>query len=229
MSQTLILGARQIRAADARNRLLAAAMKQFSERPYDLVGIDDLTSAAGTAHGSLFHHFASKRGIYLAAMEAIAAELRLRRSQKLGAVGAGRLRRWLEAHLGGIAEHTELFVSLMRGGIGADPEAQQVFERDRWHAIEIVAGQLGLDGTNAAVRILLRGWIGSTDQAAMTWLEHGRPFPLARMVDAFLAMLQGTLDAIGAVDPKLDVAPARAALDAEASAPRARTRARRRR
>jgi len=215
MDETPEPGARQLRAADARRRLLAAAVKQFSTRPYDVVAVDDITRAAGTAHGSLFHHFGSKRGVYLAAMEEIAARLRSRRSGNLDAPRSGGLRRELEAHFRAIAEHPDLFASLLRGGIGADPEAQQVFERDRWHALEVVAGQLGLDPARPAVRVALRGWVGSADHAALTWLEQDRPFPLARVVDAFLATLGGALDAIEALDARVDVSAARAALAAE--------------
>jgi len=212
MAEIARLDARQIRAAEARGRLLAAAVKQFSERPYDVVAVADITGAAGTAHGSLFHHFSSKRGIYLAAMEEIAAQLRSRRSQNRDAPGVGRLRAEFEAHFGAIAEHPGLFVSLMRGGIGADAEAQAVFERDRWHAIEIMAGHLGLDFENPTVRIALRGAIGGADHAVLAWLEHGRPFPPARLVDGFLTALAGTLDSIAVLDPAVDVSRARAAL-----------------
>src|SRR6266481_1172198 len=99
MAEIARLDARQVRAAEARGRLLAAAVKQFSERPYDVVAVADIT--------------------------------------------------------------------------GADAEAQAVFERDRWHAIEIMAGHLGLDFENPTVRIALRGAIGGADHGVLAWLEHG--------------------------------------------------------
>ncbi len=201
-------GPRQQRAADARHRLLAAAIHEFAARPYDQVAIDDITGRAATAHGSLFHHFESKRGIYLAAMEAIAARFRERRAQIAEATPVERIRRELEEHLSGIAAHPDLFVSLMRGGIGADPEARQIFERDRWRSIEILAGELGLPGRNDAVRIALRAWIGAVDEAAIAWLENGRPFPLPHMVEAFLGALPAMVASIGVFDPSLDVAAA---------------------
>jgi AcrR family transcriptional regulator len=222
MAEILQSSARQVRAAEARGRLLAAAVKQFSERSYDVVAVADITGAADTAHGSLFHHFGSKRGIYLATMEEIAAQLRARRSQNRDAPGVGRLRAEFEAHFGAIAEHPGLFVSLMRGGIGADPEAQAIFERDRWHAIEIMAGQLGLDFENPTVRVALRGAIGGADHAVLAWLEYGRPFPSARLVDGFFAVLAGTLDSIAVLDPAVDVSRARAALRLGTRPPRRR-------
>ena len=230
MDESPELGTRQARAADARRRLLEAAMKQFSNRPYDVVAIDDITRAARTAHGSLFHHFESKRGIYLAAMQAIAAQLRARRSGQGDTSSPGRqIRRELEAHLAAIAKHPEFFVSLMRGGIGADREAHEIFERDRWHSIEIVAGQLDLDGSNPTVRIPLRAWVGGTDASVLAWLQHERPFPLARLVDSGVIALGATIDAIGALDPSLNLKSARAACRAATARTTQRARVRKRR
>lgn len=213
MSEISKIGVRQERATQARHRLLLVAAKLFSQHPYDAVEVDDITRAVGMAHGSLFHHFGSKRGIYLAAMEEIASRLRARRARLRE--GAGGLGGDLEAHYAAIAEHPELFVSLMRGGIGADAEVQQIFERDRWEAIEMKARRLGLDSTNPAVRVGLRAWIASADHATLTWLELGRPFTLARFIDSFLLTLSGALDSIALLDPSVEVSSAKALLKAE--------------
>lgn len=208
------IGARQERAAQARQRLLVVAARLFSRRPYDAVEVDDIARAAGMAHGSLFHHFGSKRGIYLAAMEEIAARLRARRAGRTeeGATGLGDD---MDAQYTSIAENPEFFVSLMRGRIGADPDVQQIFERDRWEAIEAKARRLGLDGTNPAVRIALRAWIASADHAALTWLEQGRPFALSRLIESFLQTLSGALDQMATLDRSVDLSRARSLLKAE--------------
>lgn len=216
MSESGKIGVRQARAGEARQRLLRSAARLFARRPYETVEVDDIVSRAGMAHGSLFHHFGSKRGIYLAAMEEIAAHLRARRADRLREGAKGPVAD-MEAQYGSIAENPAFFVSLMRGSIGADADVQQIFERDRWTAIEAKARQLGLEASNPAVRIALRGWIASADQAALTWIELDRPFALSRLVASFLPTLSAALDSIALLDPSVDLSPARTLLQAESA------------
>ena len=208
------IGVRQARAGEARQRLLRSAARLFARRPYETVEVDDIVSRAGMAHGSLFHHFGSKRGIYLAAMEEIAVHLRARRAERLREGAEGPIAD-MEAQYASIAGNPEFFVSLMRGGIGADADVQQIFERDRWTAIEAKARQLGLPSSHPAVRIALRGWVASSDQAALTWIELDRPFTLACLVASFLPTLSAALDSIALLDPSVDLSSARSLLQAE--------------
>ncbi|MCW5735449.1 MAG: TetR/AcrR family transcriptional regulator [Enhydrobacter sp.] len=210
------IGVRQARAGEARQRLLRSAAKLFARRPYETVEVDDIVGRAGMAHGSLFHHFGSKRGIYLAAMEEIAAHLRARRADRLREGAEGPIAD-MEAQYASIADNPAFFVSLMRGSIGADADVQQIFERDRWTAIEAKARQLGLESTHPAVRIALRGWIASADQAALTWIELDRPFALSCLVASFLPTLSAALDTITRLDPSVDLSAARAFLETESA------------
>jgi AcrR family transcriptional regulator len=56
-------------------RLLAAAVAAFAERPVAEVGVDDLCRAAGMAKGSFYRHFRSKEEIFLAAAEAAGGQV----------------------------------------------------------------------------------------------------------------------------------------------------------
>ena len=57
---------RTLQAAETRQRLIEAAIKQFSEHNFEDVAVTDIVKTAGVAHGLLFHYFGNKRGIYLA-------------------------------------------------------------------------------------------------------------------------------------------------------------------
>ena len=65
------------------------------------------------------------------------------------------------------------------------------------------------------MRIALRSWIASADQAALTWIELGRPFPLPRLVASFLPLLSAALDSIAVLDLSVDLSAARASIKAE--------------
>jgi AcrR family transcriptional regulator len=58
------------RQADARrDEILRVALRLFAERGFDRTTIGDIASATGTAHGLVYHYFASKDELLLAVLE----------------------------------------------------------------------------------------------------------------------------------------------------------------
>jgi len=51
-------------SSSPKGRLALAAVKQFGARPFDQVTVGDLAAAAQVTTGALYHHFASKHGLY---------------------------------------------------------------------------------------------------------------------------------------------------------------------
>jgi TetR/AcrR family transcriptional repressor of nem operon len=66
------------KAAENRERIVAAASRLFREKGFDGVGLDTIMDRAGLTHGGFYRHFASKDAL---AAEAVARAL---------AVGAAR-------------------------------------------------------------------------------------------------------------------------------------------
>jgi AcrR family transcriptional regulator len=56
---------------DTRERILKTALREFSNRGYNAVGVQDICLASGITKPSLYHHFGSKRGL----LSAIAQDL----------------------------------------------------------------------------------------------------------------------------------------------------------
>ena len=163
---------------ERRAQLLALAKSSFSQRAYDDVSIDDLARDARISKGLLYHYFPTKRDLYVAGLREIADEL-------VGAITAvpddlapiDRVRAGLDASLDHIARLPQAFVSLMRGGIGSDPEVSAVIEgvRSRLFAqfthdtpfAAIVAGNLKFETA-------VRGWIGFVESATIDWAANPR-------------------------------------------------------
>ena len=164
---------------DARRaQLLALAKSSFSARAYDDVSIDDLAREARISKGLLYHYFPTKRDLYVAGLREIAAEL-------VAAITAvpddlapiERVRAGLDAYLDHIARLPQAFVSLMRGGIGSDPEVSTVIEGVRSRLFSqftsdtpfaaIVAG-------NIKFETAVRGWIGFVESATIDWAANPR-------------------------------------------------------
>jgi AcrR family transcriptional regulator len=159
---------------DARRaQLLLLARKAFSDRSYDEVSIDDLAREAKISKGLLYHYFPTKRDLYVAGLREIAEEL----IQRCTAIPSDlppveRVRAGLDAYLDHITQHARAFVSLMRGGIGSDPEVSAVIENvrrrlaDRFLEGSPFAHMLAGD---ARFAVAVRGWIGFVEAVSIEW------------------------------------------------------------
>jgi len=159
---------------DARRaQLLLLARKAFSDRSYDEVSIDDLAREAKISKGLLYHYFPTKRDLYVAGLREIAEELVLRCSAIPNDLPpVDRVRAGLDAYLDHITQHARAFVSLMRGGIGSDPEVAAVIEGVRRRLADqflegspfaaILAGDLRF-------AVAVRGWIGFVEAVSIDW------------------------------------------------------------
>jgi AcrR family transcriptional regulator len=161
-----------------RAQLLALAKGAFSNRAYDEVSIDDLAREAKISKGLLYHYFPTKRDLYIAGLQEIAAEL-------VAAVTTvaedrapiDRVRASIDAYLEHVARHGRAFVSLMRGGIGSDPEVAAVIENVRTQLFEsFLAGSpfAPLLAGNLRFETAIRGWIGFVEATSIEWCANPR-------------------------------------------------------
>jgi TetR/AcrR family transcriptional regulator, transcriptional repressor for nem operon len=56
-------------AGGTRQRLIAAAARQFAHRPYSLVSLDDILAEAELTKGAMYFHFASKQALAVAIID----------------------------------------------------------------------------------------------------------------------------------------------------------------
>jgi AcrR family transcriptional regulator len=158
---------------DARRaQLLQLARAAFSDRAYDDVSIDDLARTAKISKGLLYHYFPTKRDLYVAGLREIAEELVARvTSIPTDMPDMERARAGLDAYLDHISKHSRAFVSLMRGGIGSDPEVVRVIESVRERLFErfLEGFPLQMLRNDPKFRTLVRGWIGFVEGASIDW------------------------------------------------------------
>jgi AcrR family transcriptional regulator len=185
---------------ERRAQLLALARKAFSDRSYDEVSIDDIAREAKISKGLLYHYFPTKRDLYVAGLSAIADELVEKiTSQRKDAAPIERVRAGLDAYLEHISQHSRAFVSLMRGGIGSDPEVAGVVDGVRKRMIDIF-----LEETPFAAILIkdvrfhasVRGWIGFVEGATIDWCEHQR-MARSELVDLLTQILFAIMQVVG--------------------------------
>ncbi len=182
--------------AATHGRILAAARALFAARGHDAVATPELAAAAGVAQGSLFHHFGSKRDLFIAVHDAVQLEL-IGRIDAAAAVEADPWRRFgaiWRAYLDATADEAIRRVLLLDGPRVIGLEALRA--RDRETAFAFLLGEveglqaLGLlPGVPArALAVLL---FGALDQAAFEMADFPQDQALrAALVEAMAAMMK---------------------------------------
>jgi AcrR family transcriptional regulator len=194
-------------SGDRRDELLAVGLRLFSVRPFDELLLDDIAAEAGVAKGLVHYYFGSKRGLYVAIVEAAATELRERLDPDPALPPAGRLRRSLDAYLRYAQEHSAGYRTLLGGGIGADPQVLAIRDAQRAFVIALILAGLDLPGDPPpALRAALEGWLSFVEGVSLDWLVR-RDLERDQVRDLLVMALGGALAAARAVDPALQVDP----------------------
>jgi AcrR family transcriptional regulator len=161
-----------------RAQLLGLARRAFSEQAYDEVSIDDLAREAKISKGLLYHYFPTKRDLYVAGLTEIANDLVAAITQvPEDAPPLERVRLGLDAYLAHVMAQSRAFVSLMRGGIGSDPQIALVVEGVRTRLFErFLSGSpfAPMLAGDPKFETAIRGWIGFVEAASIDWCANPR-------------------------------------------------------
>jgi AcrR family transcriptional regulator len=201
--------ARRARAAggDRRQLIIDAARKLFASRPYDQVTTSEIAKNAGVAYGLIAHHFEHKRGLYLAVMNEIAAEIAAVQltPPPEGASLVDQLRHALRNHIAYIDSYSDSFVALVRGALGADVEHQTAIERLRWLGAQRILLALGIvEPIPATLRTAMHGWVGYLDEMMIDRITH-RDVDAEALVELATATLVATLRTAAAFDQSIGI------------------------
>ncbi len=158
---------------ERRAQILRLARIAFSARAYDDVSIDDLAREAKISKGLLYHYFPTKRDLYVAGLREIADELVARvTAVPTNLAPIERARAGLAAYLDHVQSHAKAFVSLMRGGIGSDPEVAQVIESVRARMAQQFFEGAPISpaiANDPRVHMVIRGWLGFVEAVSIDW------------------------------------------------------------
>jgi AcrR family transcriptional regulator len=156
---------------DARRaQLLALGLEVFARRPYDEVSIDDLAEGAGISKGLLYHYFPTKRDYYAAVVREAARQLLTLTDLPDAMPPAQRLFEGLARYLSFVERHAPAYSTLLRGGIGSDPDVAAVIEETRQSLLARIMA--GIGEADPLLRITLRGWIGFVEATSLDWLDR---------------------------------------------------------
>ncbi len=184
-------------ANDARRaQLIAVGLEAFSTRPYDEISIDDLAEVAGISKGLLYHYFPTKRDFYVAAVGEAAAQLVTSTETPPTMDTMDRLERGLDAYLAFVSRHASAYVTLMRGGVGADPEVARIIDGTRQAFLSRLLEGTGLADPPPALRMMFCGWIGFVEATSLEWATR-RDVSASSLKRIWMAVLS-TMSEVGA-------------------------------
>jgi AcrR family transcriptional regulator len=185
---------RRLSVEDRRAELIELGVEIFSQHAYDEISNEALAARAGISRSLLYHYFRDKRDFYLATIREMAQRLVDATSPDPELSFELALRSSLERFVQFVSENPAIYQAIVHGGIGSDKEMEAMLERVRRVSLDRVQDILGVANPPPALRILLYGWIGFTETAALEW-SKARDLPADELVDMLTQTLTSRLPA----------------------------------
>jgi AcrR family transcriptional regulator len=186
---------------ERRAQLVKLAIDAFSKRPFDEVSVDDIAKVAGISKGLLYHYFPTKRDLYLAGFAEVSDRLLAETLTPASLPPEERVRHGLVTYLAFAERHGPAYVTLFRGGLGADARAAKILEQARSTFVERIVEALPEQiKPTPLMRTVLRGWVGFVEAAVLEWLSSHRAQRAAnhdRLVELMISVLLSTVMAVG--------------------------------
>jgi AcrR family transcriptional regulator len=194
----------RLQTDERRRQLLEAGAKVFTERSYDDASMAEVARAAGISKGLLYHYFPSKRDLFVATLEAAAAELRDLTEpdpsrpipEQLGAI--------LDAYLGWIEDHADSYAKLLESATGSD-DVRSYMAQMRAGTVERILGALVKSGDPAAIRTAVHGFLWFIDGACLDWLAS-KDLTREQLRDMLVTTFAGAIGAALQSGPAVELA-----------------------
>jgi AcrR family transcriptional regulator len=154
----------------AKDHILDAATRLFTQRPYDDISAVDIAREAGVAHGLTFHYFGSKAKLYEQISQAAADRLdQIHVKATLTGTPSDKLRSFLVAHMNEVYRRRVDYVFQSRGGGTA--AIQEIWERSRANGIRLVLGFYDVTEPSPELAVATRAWLGYYDELVLAWVQ----------------------------------------------------------
>ncbi|MBS2014233.1 MAG: TetR/AcrR family transcriptional regulator [Deltaproteobacteria bacterium] len=186
---------------ERRAQLVALGLEHFGSTAYDDVSIDAIAAAADISKGLLYHYFPTKKAYYVAVVREAAAQLVAACDAPSEEHPLVQLHEGIDAYLSFVKDKALAYATLMRSGVGVDPEIGRIVDDTRATLTDrLTAGfalasaaepsSLRLDLASPMIRLALRGWIGFAEASSLGWSESlaaGLPAPTQAEMRSVLA------------------------------------------
>jgi AcrR family transcriptional regulator len=194
----------RLQTDERRRQLLEAGARVFTAHSYDDASMAEVARAAGISKGLLYHYFPSKRDLFVATLEAAAAELREITQPDPGSPIPEQLVAVLDAYLRWIEQHADSYVKLLESATGSD-DVRSYMAQMRANTVERMLEVLVKGGDPAAVRTALHGFLWFIDGACLDWLAN-RDLTRDQLLGLLAATFAGAVGAAAQAGPAVELA-----------------------
>jgi AcrR family transcriptional regulator len=149
---------------------MGAAM--FAEKPYEDVQMEDIAERAGVSRSLLYHHFSSKRDLYIAIFTRASDRFLTRVSHDPQRPLAQQLSAGLEAHIQSFVDHPFEAVTINRGALSDDPAIQAIISQELNVVGQRLTDKLVAQGYRRdVIEIAVEGWLAFVRAACVKWIQ----------------------------------------------------------
>jgi AcrR family transcriptional regulator len=164
----------------------------------------EVARAAGISKGLLYHYFPSKRDLFVATLEAAAAELRDLTEPDPSKPVPEQLTSTIDAYLAWIEEHADSYAKLLESATGSD-DVRSYMAQMRAGTVERILGALVKGGDPAAIRTALHGFLWFMDGACLDWLAS-KDLSREQLRDMLVTTFAGAMGAAIQTGPPVELA-----------------------
>lgn len=189
---------------ERRAQLLEAGLALFQEHAYDDVSIDDIAKSVGVSKGLLYHYFGGKRAFYVACVRVAADQLVAASMPDPSLPPAVQALSGMNAYLDFVEARSGVFLALMQGGLGTDPEVAAVIDETRETFVQRMLEGTGADPDHPLFRLAARTHVGAVEAASLAWLKHPE-VSRDHLMALLLESLSSLVSAAAALDPAAGV------------------------
>ena len=144
----------------------------FAEKPYEDVLMEDIAARAGVSRSLLYHHFSSKRDLYVAIFKRASGRFLARVGPDPQLPFAEQLAIALEAHIQSFVDHPFEAVTISRGALSDDPAIQAIVAEQLNVVGQHLVDQLVAEGRlRDATEIAVEGWLAFVRAACVKWIQ----------------------------------------------------------
>jgi len=163
---------RRLEPQHRREELLDTAAARFAEKPYEDVHVEDVAARAGVSRALLYHHFPSKRDLYVAIFKRASNRFLARVSPDPQLPLAEQLAAGLEAHIQSFVDHPFEAIAI-NGGARSDDRAIQAIIAEELNVVgQRLINQLVAEGClRDATEIAVEGWLAFVRAACVKWIQ----------------------------------------------------------
>ena len=163
---------RRLEPQHRREQLLDTAAAMFAEKPYEDVYVEDIAARAGVSRALLYHHFPSKRDLYVAIFKRASNRFLARVSPDPQLPLAEQLAAGLEAHIQSFVDHPFEAVAINRGALSDDPAIQAIISEELNVVGQRLVNELVAEGhLRDATEIAVEGWLAFVRAACVKWIQ----------------------------------------------------------